>query len=136
MKTVNVVAAVICDDLNRKNKVFATQRGYGEYKDGWEFPGGKIEENESPEEALIREIREELGVTIAVHDLIDIIDHDYPDFHLHMFCYWATVTDGHLMLLEHEDARWLDADSLETVEWLPADRGLLTRISTELEKKG
>ena len=96
MKTVNVVAAVICDDLNRKNKVFATQRGYGEYKDGWEFPGGKIEENESPEEALIREIREELGVTIAVHDLIDIIDHDYPDFHLHMFCYWATVTDGHL----------------------------------------
>ena len=136
MKTVNVVAAVICDDLNRKSKVFATQRGYGEYKDGWEFPGGKIEENESPEEALIREIREELGVTIAVHDLIDIIDHDYPDFHLHMFCYWATVTDGHLMLLEHEDARWLDADSLETVEWLPADRGLLTRISTELEKKG
>lgn len=136
MKTVNVVAAVICDDLNRKNKVFATQRGYGEYKDGWEFPGGKIEENESPEEALIREIREELGVTIAVHDLIDIIDHDYPDFHLHMFCYWATVTDGHLMLLEHEDARWLDEESLETVEWLPADRGLLTRISTELEKKG
>ena len=136
MKTVNVVAAVICDDLNRKSKVFATQRGYGEYKDGWEFPGGKIEENESPEEALIREIREELGVTIAVHDLIDIIDHDYPDFHLHMFCYWATVTDGHLMLLEHEDARWLDEESLETVEWLPADRGLLTRISTELEKKG
>lgn len=136
MKTVNVVAAVICDDLNRKNKVFATQRGYGEYKDGWEFPGGKIEENESPEEALIREIREELGVTIAVHDLIDIIDHDYPDFHLHMFCYWATVTDGHLMLLEHEDARWLDEESLETVEWLPADRGLLTKISTELEKKG
>ncbi|SCY48313.1 8-oxo-dGTP diphosphatase [Lachnospiraceae bacterium XPB1003] len=136
MKTVNVVAAVICDDLNRKSKVFATQRGYGEYKDGWEFPGGKIEENESPEEALIREIREELGVTIAVHDLIDIIDHDYPDFHLHMFCYWATVSDGQLMLLEHEDARWLDADSLETVGWLPADRGLLTRISTELEKKG
>ena len=136
MKTVNVVAAVICDDLNRKNKVFATQRGYGEYKDGWEFPGGKIEENESPEEALIREIREELGVTIAVHDLIDIIDHDYPDFHLHMFCYWATVTDGHLMLLEHEDARWLDEESLETVEWLPADRGLLTGIATELEKKG
>lgn len=136
MKTVNVVAAVICDDLNRKNKVFATQRGYGEYKDGWEFPGGKIEENESPEEALIREIREELGVTIAVHDLIDIIDHDYPDFHLHMFCYWATVTDGHLMLLEHEDARWLDEESLETVEWLPADRGLLTKISAELEKKG
>lgn len=134
MKTVNVVAAVICDDLNRKNKVFATQRGYGEYKDGWEFPGGKIEENESPEEALIREIREELGVTIAVHDLIDIIDHDYPDFHLHMFCYWATVTDGHLMLLEHEDARWLDEESLETVEWLPADRGLLKRISAELGK--
>lgn len=134
MKTVNVVAAVICDDLNRKNKVFATQRGYGEYKDGWEFPGGKIEENESPEEALIREIREELGVTIAVHDLIDIIDHDYPDFHLHMFCYWATVTDGHLMLLEHEDARWLDEESLETVEWLPADRGLLTGISEEMGK--
>ncbi len=134
MKTVNVVAAVICDDLNRKNKVFATQRGYGEYKDGWEFPGGKIEENESPEEALIREIREELGVTIAVHDLIDIIDHDYPDFHLHMFCYWATVTDGHLMLLEHEDARWLDEESLENVEWLPADRGLLTGISEEMGK--
>ena len=136
MKTVNVVAAVICDDLNRKSKVFATQRGYGEYKDGWEFPGGKIEENESPEEALIREIREELGVTIAVHDLIDIIDHDYPDFHLHMFCYWATVTDGHLMLLEQEDARWLDADSLETVEWLPADRGLLTKISADLKNTG
>lgn len=133
MKNLNVVAAVICDDKDKKTKVFATQRGYGEYKDRWEFPGGKIEAGESPEEALIREIREELGVTIDVHELIDIVDHDHTDFHLHMYCYWTTVSAGSLKLLEHEDAAWLCKSDLESVDWLPADRALLGKIREELQ---
>lgn len=128
MKTVRVVAAVIRDN----DRILATARGYGEYKGWWEFPGGKIEEGESPEQALIREIREELGVEIEIHDLIDIIDYDYETFHLHMNCYWATVVRGELQLLEHEAARWLDASNIESVDWLPADLAVLPKIAAEL----
>ena len=128
MKTVRVVAAVIRDN----DRILATARGYGEYKGWWEFPGGKIEEGESPEQALIREIREELGVEIEVHDLIDIIDYDYETFHLHMNCYWATVVRGELQLLEHEAAKWLDASNIESVDWLPADLAILPKIAAEL----
>lgn len=128
MKTVRVVAAVIRDN----DRILATARGYGEYKGWWEFPGGKIEEGESPEQALIREIREELGVEIEVHDLIGIIDYDYETFHLHMNCYWATVVKGELQLLEHEAAKWLDASNIESVDWLPADLAVLPKIAEEL----
>jgi 8-oxo-dGTP diphosphatase len=134
MKTVNVVAAVICDDYNKKTKIFATQRGYGEYKDGWEFPGGKIEEGETPEAALKREIREELGAEIEVHDLIDVIDYDYETFHLHMNCYWATLAGGELKLLEHEAAKWLGSADLESVDWLPADLSLLPKLSAAMQE--
>nr|WP_330364529.1 NUDIX domain-containing protein [Butyrivibrio sp. XPD2002] len=135
MKTVNVVAAIICDDYKRKTKIFATQRGYGDYKDGWEFPGGKIEEGETPEEALVREIREELGAEIEVHDLIDIIDYDYETFHLHMNCYWATVAEGKLQLLEHEAAKWLEVSDLRSVDWLPADLDLLPKLAEAMVDK-
>ena len=135
MKTVNVVAAIICDDYEKKTKIFATQRGYGDYKDGWEFPGGKIEEGETPQQALVREIREELGAEIEVHDLIDVIDYDYEKFHLHMNCYWATVANGELQLLEHEAAKWLEFGDLRSVDWLPADLALLPKIAAEMVDK-
>jgi len=135
MKTVNVVAAIICDDYKKKTKIFATQRGYGEFKDSWEFPGGKIEEGETPEQALAREIREELGVEIEVYDLIDTIDYDYEKFHLHMNCYWVTVTDGKLQLLEHEAAKWLEYSELRSVDWLPADLELIPKLATEMIDK-
>ena len=135
MKTVNVVAAIICDDYNRKTKIFATQRGYGDYKDGWEFPGGKIEEGETPEQALVREIREELGAEIKVHELIDIIDYDYEKFHLHMNCYWATVAEGELRLIEHEAAKWLEYSELGSVDWLPADLALIPKIAAGMIDK-
>ena len=129
MKTVNVVAAIICDDYDKKTKIFATQRGYGDYKDWWEFPGGKIEEGETPQQALVREIREELGAEIEVHELIEVVDYDYSSFHLHMHCFWAIVAKGKLELLEHEAARWLGISELSGVKWLPADLKLLPRIS-------
>ena len=132
MKTVNVVAAIICDDYEHKTKVIATQRGYGEFKDGWEFPGGKIEEGETPRQALIREIKEELATDIEVHDLIDVIDHDYENFHLHMHCFWATVKNGQLSLLEHEAAKWVTKDDINDVNWLPADEGLISEIKKYL----
>jgi len=135
MKNVNVVAAIICDDYKKKTKIFATQRGYGDFKDGWEFPGGKIEEGETPEEALVREIREELGTEIEVHDLIDVIDYDYDTFHLHMNCYWATVVEGKLQLLEHEAAKWLEVNDLRSVAWLPADISLLPKIAAGMVDK-
>lgn len=135
MKTVNVVAAIICDDYKKKTKIFATQRGYGDYKDGWEFPGGKIEEGETPEQALVREIKEELGAEIEVHDLIDVIDYDYEKFHLHMNCYWATVAEGELQLLEHEAAKWLEYSELKSVDWLPADLALLPKLAAEMIDK-
>ncbi len=125
MKTINVVAAVIM----KEGKVFATQRGYGEFKDGWEFPGGKVEAGESPEEALRREICEELEVEVNVGDLIDTIEYDYPAFHLSMKCYACTIAGGSPHLLEHEAARWLSADQLDSVAWLPADITLIPKIA-------
>ena len=124
MKTIRVVAAVI----RKGNRIFATQRGYGEFKDGWEFPGGKIEPGETPQEALVREIREELETEIRVGDLIDTIEYDYPAFHLSMDCFWCEIVEGSLELKEHEAAKWLDRESLYTVDWLPADVGLVDKI--------
>ena len=125
MKRVEVVAAI----LIHNNLVFACQRGYGEFKDGWEFPGGKVEAGESPEEALRREIREELEVEVNVGDLIDTIEYDYPAFHLSMKCYACTIAGGSPHLLEHEAARWLTADQLDSVAWLPADITLIPKIA-------
>ena len=126
MKTIKVVAAVIRD----RDKIFATQRGYGEFKGGWEFPGGKIEEGETPQEALKREIMEELDTEIEVGELIDTIEYDYPDFLLSMGCYWCSVIRGDLVLKEHEAARWLGKDKLMDVEWLPADIEVVRKIKT------
>lgn len=125
MKRVEVVAAI----LIHNNLVFACQRGYGEFKDGWEFPGGKVEAGESPEEALCREICEELEVEVNVGDLIDTIEYDYPAFHLSMKCYACTIAGGSPHLLEHEAARWLSADQLDSVAWLPADITLIPKIA-------
>lgn len=129
MKTINVVAAVIFKD----DKVFATQRGYGEFKDGWEFPGGKVESGESPEDALRREIREELEVDVNVGDLIETIEYDYPTFHLSMKCFACTIAGGSPHLLEHEAAKWLSYSQLESVDWLPADVTLIPKIEKMLE---
>ena len=129
MKTINVVAAVIIRTASDGTKeVFATQRGYGEYKDWWEFPGGKIEEGESPESALVREIREELATEISVGDYIDTIEFDYPAFHLSMRCYECSIISGKLELLEHENAAWLTRESLRSVNWLPADITILDKV--------
>lgn len=128
MKTVRVVAAVIRKD----DKIFATQRGYGEFKDGWEFPGGKIEEGETPEQALAREIKEELNTEIQVGELIGTIEYDYPKFHLSMDCFWCEIMQGGLELKEHEAARWLSKEELYSVDWLPADVGVVERIKKEL----
>jgi len=129
VKTINVVAAVIIAQ-NKENKkmIFSTQRGYGEFKGGWEFPGGKIEENEKPEEALVREIQEELDTIVEVGDFIDQIEYDYPNFHLSMKCYFCTVKKGNLVLREHQDAKWLTLNQLDDVEWLPADINLISKI--------
>ena len=129
MKTISVVAAVIIRTASDGTKqVFATQRGYGEFKDGWEFPGGKIEAGESPESALAQEIREELATEISVGDYIDTIEYDYPAFHLSMRCYECTVISGKLELLEHENAAWLTRESLRSVKWLPADITILDKV--------
>ena len=128
VKTIKVVAALI----RREDLLFATQRGYGQYKDWWEFPGGKIEAGETPEEALIREIREELGAGIAVDEFLMTVEYDYPEFHLSMDCFWCHVEEGHLTLLEHEAARWLPIHDLKQVNWLPAD----VMVVDEIQKTG
>ena len=133
MKTVNVVAAVICDSLQEKKLIFATARGYGEFKGLWEFPGGKIEAGETPQQALVREIHEELNARITVGDLIGTIEYDYPTFHLSMDCFWCEVIEGELKLLEAEDAKWLSKDSLYSVKWLPADITLIDKIETQMK---
>lgn len=133
MKIIRVVAAVI-KATNEKGEpiIFATQRGYGEFKGGWEFPGGKIEKGETPQEALIREIREELDTEIVVGELIDTIEYDYPTFHLSMDCFWSEIVSGDLVLKEHEAAKWLMKDELDSVEWLPADITLVEKIGTKM----
>lgn len=128
MKTVKVVAAIICDDMKEKNKIFATARGYGDLKGGWEFPGGKVESGETPQQALIREIIEELDTEIKVGELIDTVEYDYPTFHLSMDCFWAEVRAGHLELKEAEAAKWLTKDQLDSIDWLPADILLIDQI--------
>lgn len=128
MKTVRVAAGVIREN----DRIFATQRGYGKFKDGWEFPGGKIEEGETPQQALAREIEEELDTKVAVGELIENIEYDYPDFHLSMNCFWCTVLSGDLVLKEHEDAKWLAKEELKSVDWLPADISLIETIAASM----
>ena len=128
MKTVHVVAAVIRDG----DRIFATQRGYGEQKDGWEFPGGKIEAGETPQQALVREIREELDTGITVGDYLTTIEYDYPAFHLSMQCFWATICDGEPVLKEHEAAKWLRTEELDSVAWLPADLTIIPLVKKKL----
>lgn len=127
MKTIEVSAAIIHDKTGR---IFATQRGYGEWKDWWEFPGGKMEEGETPEEALKREIREELATEIAIKKFLTTVEHDYPKFHLTMHCYICKVISGRLTLLEHKAARWLSAEELTAVKWLPADKPVIEMLRT------
>lgn len=124
MKTIKVVAAIIIDN----GKVFATQRGYGEFKDGWEFPGGKVEEGETPQEALVREIREELDTEIEIRKFLDTVEYDYPKFHLSMDCFICKIKSGDLVLKEHEAAKWLTKETLDSVDWLSADKGLVEKI--------
>ena len=127
MKTIDVVAAIIKQD----GKILATQRGYGDFAGGWEFPGGKIEAGETPEEALVREIHEELEATIAVDSPITVVDYDYETFHLHMYCFLCHVSSGKLELHEHMAAKWLDASMIESVGWLPADEEVVQAIKDQ-----
>ena len=124
MKTIEVVAGVIKDG----DRIFATQRGYGDQKGGWEFPGGKMEPGETPEQALVRELKEELAVEVCVGEKICTVEYDYPKFHLTMHCFWATIVSGEIKLLEHEDARWLDRENLNSVNWLPADIDVVNHL--------
>lgn len=124
METIQVAAAVI----QKEGRIFATQRGYGKWKGWWEFPGGKIEPGEAPEEALKREIKEELNTIVQVEGLAEVIQYDYPDFHLTMYCYFCQVVSGKLELLEHESARWLAKGELDTVNWLPADVAFIHKL--------
>ena len=128
MKTIRVVAAIIIDN----GKVFATQRGYGDFKGGWELPGGKIEPNEKPEDAIVREIKEELDTEVEVIELLDTVEYDYPNFHLSMDCFICKIRSGDLVLKEHEAARWLTKETLYSVDWLPADLGLIPQIEQRL----
>ena len=128
MKAVRVAAAIIIHN----GKIFATQRGYGEFKDGWEFPGGKIERGETPEEALVREIREELVSEIEVGELFETVEYDYPHFHLSMDCFLCTLKSGNLVLKEHEAAKWLSRENLDSVDWLPADGDLIRHLMQRL----
>ena len=135
MKTVKVVAAIIkAVNENGETIIFATQRGYGDFKGGWEFPGGKIESGETPQEAVKREIIEELDTEVSVGELMDTVEYDYPQFHLSMDCIWCHIVRGNLVLKEHEAARWLTKDELNNVEWLPADISLIEKIKDTKEK--
>ena len=129
MKTIKVVAAIIIED----GKVFATQRGYGEFKDGWEFPGGKTEPDETSEDAVVREIKEELDTEVEVIELLDTVEYDYPKFHLSMDCFICRIKSGDLVLKEHEAAKWLTKETLDSVDWLPADLGLVGKIRRYME---
>lgn len=133
MKTIKVVAAVICDSIKEKKQIFATARGYGNFKGQWEFPGGKVEAGETSHQALVREINEELEAIINVGKLIDTIEYDYPTFHLSMDCFWAEVIEGKLKLLEAEEARWLTKNQLYDVKWLPADITLVEKIKEQMK---
>ncbi len=129
LKTVKVVAAII----RKGDKIFATQRGYGDFKDKWEFPGGKIEEGETPQEALVREIKEELVVDVTVGDLLTTVEYDYPRFHLSMDCFWASLEEGsNVLLLEHEAAKWLSIEGMDSVDWLPADLVVVEELKESL----
>lgn len=131
MKTIRVVAAVIRDG----DRIFATARGYGDFKGGWEFPGGKIEEGETPQQALAREIQEELDTRVQVGELIGTVEYDYPKFHLSMDCFWCSIISGNLVLKEAEDAKWLTRETIDSVAWLPADQGLVDKIRQSLENR-
>ena len=134
MKSINVVAAVMHREFeNGVEKIFTTQRGYGDFKDGWEFPGGKIEPNETPETAIVREIEEELDTEIIVEKEIGTIEYDYPTFHISMKCFWCSIKSGELKLLEHEDAKWISLEEIDSVDWLPADREILPKIKEFLK---
>ena len=128
LKTIEVVAAIIIKD----NKIFATQRGYGEFKGGWEFPGGKVEAEESLEDALVREIKEELDADIRVRELFETVEYDYPNFHLTMHCFVCDLLSEDFVLREHDDARWLGKDELDSVAWLPADEGLVAILKNNI----
>lgn len=128
MKTIRVAAAIICDDMTHPARIFATAKGYDEFKGKWEFPGGKIEAGETSQQALIREIREELDTEIEIGELVTTVEYGYPAFHLSMDCFWAQVKEGELTLKEAQEARWLSADQLYEVEWLPADMELIEKI--------
>ena len=135
MKAIQVVAAVICDSMEHKTKIFATARGYDEFKGGWEFPGGKIEPGETPQQAVVREIKEELDATVKVGNLITTIEYDYSTFHLSMDCFWCEIESGEIKLLEAEAAKWLRKDELDSVEWLPADVRVVEEIRERMEEK-
>lgn len=136
MKTIRVVAAVICSSLLHKDRVLATARGYGAYKGMWEFPGGKLEAGETPQQAIVREIKEELDVKISVGDLIQTIEYDYPDFHLSMDCFWAEISVGQLVIQEALEAKWLSKDKLFEVDWLPADLLIIPEIEKAMVTNG
>ena len=135
MKQVTVSGAIIfrTNPETNKKEIFATQRGYGEYKGWWEIPGGKIEQGETPEECIVREIREELATEVRAEKVLGVVDYDYPNFHLTMHCILCTIVSGELKLLEHEAARWLDAENLRSVNWLPADQLILDKIEEILK---
>jgi 8-oxo-dGTP diphosphatase len=135
MKQVRVSGAIILrtNPQTHKKEIFATQRGYGDYKDGWEIPGGKLEANETPEECIVREIREELATEVRAEKILGLVDYDYPTFHLTMHCILCTILSGELKLLEHESARWLTKETLRSVDWLPADKLILDKIEEILE---
>ena len=134
MKSISVVAAVLHRHSEEKGEqIFATQRGYGDFKDGWEFPGGKIEPGESAENAIVREIKEELDTEIIVEKEIGTIEYDYPTFHISMKCFWCSIKNGELKLLEHEDAKWITRSEIDSVDWLPADRGIVGKVREMLK---